>query len=192
MHKDVQQHPRSCWEVSRTQQASWICDWGLLFCQTLTVEKRIHFKLKGITKIKLLEQDEKIELMVLVPNKLFSPPTNKNSSFQKEKTSFFYSKSGSGAGIPKSYWMSSSCFGVSVSQPLLSLHQPTLTHRCVLTRHHSRWALTDPEDECRGPDLKTSPAYYQSHLCVFQEKDRATLDLAMRFSLPPRLPNWLW
>ena len=58
MHKDVQQPPRSCWEV---------CD----FCQRLIVEKRTHFKLEGITKTQPLQQDENIELNFSVLSKLF-------------------------------------------------------------------------------------------------------------------------
>ena len=66
---------------------------------------------------------------------------------------------------------------------LFSLPQSTLTYMCVLTRSHSGWALSDPEDECRHPDLRWSLAYCQTHLCVPQEKSCVNLNLAVRFSL---------
>lgn len=67
-----------------------------------------------------------------------------------------------------------------------------LTHTHVCNDSAPQWwALTDPEDDCRDQDPKTRHAYCQSHLCVSQENYCATLDLAIRFSLSPHLPNWL-
>lgn len=60
---------------------------------------------------------------------------------------------------------------------LFSLPQSTLTYMCVLTRSHSGWALSDPEDECRHPELRWSLAYCQTHLCVPQEKSCVNLNL---------------
>jgi len=101
MHKDVQQPPRSCWEV---------CD----FCQRLIVEKRTHFKLEGITKTQLLQQDENIELNISVLSKLFFFSYKQefvisvkvSISIKKKNKSFSYSKYVSGVRIPKPYWMS--------------------------------------------------------------------------------------
>lgn len=173
--------------------SKWVTDWGLLFWQSLIIEKRTHFKLEGTTKTQLLKQDGKVELTVLALQELFSSShkqfiiSEKDSISIRKKKHPFPANRAQGLGFSNlTGWDINALLRVWPRFSFLCTH----TQVCNDSAPQC-WALTDPEDEHRDPDPKTSHAYCQSHLCVSQENYCVTLDLAMRFSLPPHLPNWL-
>lgn len=174
MHKDVQQHPRSCWEVSRTQQASWICDWGLLFCQTLTVEKRIHFKLKGITKIKLLEQDEKIEQWFWCLISYFLLPQTRIHHFRKKKRPSSTANLAQGLGFPSLIgWAPNALVWVwaSISFLCIDLHSHTGAYSLCTT---VGGLLQTQKMNAEVPTSKQA-LLATSHICVSPRKKTAQL-----------------